>query len=376
MRVIIVGAGVVGTMAAWRIARAGHEVIVLEQFTLDHDRGSSYGDSRVVRSVYPDAFYTALMRDAYELWHELQSHFPDDKLFSPTGGLFFGPQEHPQMLAAEQALIAGGVAYELLDANECARRFPAFKLERDEIGLFEPSMGHVRASRCVLAAAELARKHGAVIHELMPITAISAAPSGAGVQVTTQDGETLHADRLVLCAGPWTGRLLAQHGMQLPLKVIRKTYIHLLPERRSEGFDAGRFPVWIDAATWAYGFPRLGDVPGVKVAIHAGGQETAPDEVDREVHDEDTAALLEYSRRRFPDLSDQIAYKKVCLYTSTPDEDFVIDAVPHLPGAFFIGGLSGHGFKFAPLLGEIAHALITDNIDSQSLTRFSLLRFP
>src|SRR5918993_1400960 len=112
MRVIIIGAGAVGTMAAWRIARAGHEVVVLEQFTMDHDRGSSYGDSRVIRSVYPDALYTALMRDAYVLWHEFQSQFPDQELFSPSGGLFFGPGDHPQMLAAEQSLITAGVTYE------------------------------------------------------------------------------------------------------------------------------------------------------------------------------------------------------------------------------------------------------------------------
>lgn len=373
MRVIIIGAGVVGTMAAWRLAQAGHDVVVLEQFNLDHDRGSSYGDSRVVRRVYTDRLYTALMADAYTLWHELQSRFPDRELFSTPGGLFFGPQGHPEMLAAERSLAASGVAYESLDAAKCADRFPALKLHGDEYGLYEPSMGYARASQCVRAAARLARQHGAVIHESTPVVAISATPQG-GVQVTTANGPAFEADRLVLCAGPWSGRLLAEQGIALPLRIVRKTYIHLLPERNKTDFETGRFPVWIDAQSWAYGFPRLGDVPGVKIAIHAGGQETSPGAVDRIVSDEDRDALVGYARRRFPDLSDEVVYEKVCLYTMTPDEDFIIDRMPGLPGAFMIGGTSGHGFKFGPLLGEIARILVDGAPTPYDLSRFSLAR--
>jgi len=372
MQVIVVGAGAVGSMAAWRLAQAGHEVTVFEQFLLDHDQGSSFGDSRVVRKVYPQGYYTEMMHGAYDLWDELQGNFPDRELFTKIGGLYFGPPDHPEMVSSEQSLIASGVPYERLNVAECARRFPALKLRPHEIGVFEPSMGYARASRCVLAAAELARKHGAVIHESTPVASI--ASHGNGVRVTTEDGETHDADRLVVCAGPWLGKILAARGIDLPLRVIRKTYVHLLPARNVESFEADKLPIWIDAEYWSYGFPRIGDVPGIKIAIHSGGEVTTPEAVERTLRDEDREALLECARERFPDLSDEIVYEKVCLYTKTPDEDFIIDRVPELPGAFLIGGTSGHGFKFAPLLGEIARKLVEGDAMPYELERFALGR--
>jgi sarcosine oxidase len=206
MRVIIIGAGVVGTMAAWRVAQAGHDVQVFEQFGLDHDLGSSYGDSRIVRRVYTDALYTHLMADAYPLWSELQSHFPDEELFSLPGGIFFGPQAHPQIAAAEEALNLSGVEYERLDAATFACRFPAVKLRDDEVALYEPSMGYARASRCVRAAATLARRHGARIHEHTPVKEIEA--SSNSLRVLTEAGEAASADKVLICAGPWTQRCL------------------------------------------------------------------------------------------------------------------------------------------------------------------------
>jgi monomeric sarcosine oxidase len=374
MRVIIVGAGIVGTMAAWRLAQAGHDVQVFEQFGLDHDRGSSYGDSRIVRRVYTDALYTALMADAYPLWSELQSHFPDQELFSLPGGIFFGPRTHPQIAAAEEALNLSGVEYERLDAATCARRFPAVKLRDDEVALYEPSMGYVRASRCVRAAAMLAKRHGAQIHQHTPIEEVECGANG-GLRVLNAKGEWLSADKVLICAGPWTQRYLARLGIAVALTVVRKTYLHLEPQRHHENFEASRFPVWIDADSLAYGFPRLGEVPGVKIALHGGGDVTTAETVDRAVQERDRIALHEYAARRFPDLSRHVVYEKVCLYTNTPDEDFIIDAVPDLPGAFFIGGLSGHGFKFGPLLGQIALALLTDAPTPYDLSRFACTRF-
>jgi monomeric sarcosine oxidase len=346
---------------------------VFEQFGLDHDLGSSYGDSRIVRRVYTDALYTSLMADAYPLWSELQSHFPDEELFSLPGGIFFGPQAHPQIAAAEEALNLSAVEYERLDAATCARRFPAVKLREDEVALYEPSMGYARASRCVRAAATLAKRHGAQIHEHTPVKEIEA--SSNSLRVLTEAGEAASADKVLICAGPWTQRCLTKLGIALPLKVVRKTYIHLEPERNHENFEAGRFPIWIDADSLAYGFPRLGEVPGVKIALHGGGEVVTPETVERTVQESDRAALHEYSARRFPDLSRRVVYEKACLYTNTPDEDFIIDAVPALPGAFFIGGLSGHGFKFGPLLGEIALGLLGDATMPYDLSRFSCTRF-
>jgi sarcosine oxidase len=373
MRVLILGAGVVGAMTAWRLAQAGHDVHVFEQFGLDHDRGSSYGDSRVVRRVYSDPFYTALMADAYPLWQEFQEQ-SSEELFSVVGGIMFGPSDLPDMRDAEVALEESAVPYERLNASQAALRYPALKLHDNEVALFEPSMGYARASHCVRAAVSLARASGATFHFETPIDSVEPA-RGGGCEVTTRSGEVFSGDRMLISAGPWAGGLLGRLGVDIPVQVVRKTYLHLQPERSAADFEVGHFPVWIDASSLAYGFPRLGDVPGVKIALHGGGEPTSPDEVRRELNDVDRQALLEYAAVRFPDLSSEIVYEKVCLYTNTPDEDFIVDEVRGLPGAFFIAGLSGHGFKFGPLLGSIATALLTGDAQPYDLSRFSLSRF-
>jgi sarcosine oxidase len=375
MKVIIIGVGAVGAMAAWRLAEAGHEVVCFEQFSLDHDLGSSYGESRIVRRVYPEAFYTDLMAEAYELWDELQSLVPDQELFSPSGGLFLGTPNSEDFRQAVSSLDASGVVYEKLSAEECMGRYPAFQLQPDEVALYEPRMGYARASQCVQAAVQLAQARGAVFHWNSSIAKIEAAANGVGATVFPSGGEPQRAERLLLSVGPWTQPLLAQWGVELPLQVIRKAYAHLEPERNADTFEKEQFPVWIDSQNWMYGFPRLGDAPGVKIALHPGGDPTTPETVQRTVRESDREQLRAYATARFPDLSERVVYEKVCLYTNTPDEDFIIDAVPGLAGAFLIGGLSGHGFKFTPLLGQIARRLIEGESVQPQLARFALSRF-
>src|SRR5262249_48713891 len=151
----------------------------------------------------PDALYTALMADAYRLWDELMADAGDSGLFVQAGGIFCGAADHPKVVAAQKALEASRVPHEVLDRVESARRFPAFHLESNEVAVYEPSMGYARASRCVRAAAELARWHGAQIREECEVTGIVAV-AGGGVRITLKSGETLAGDRLVITAGAWT----------------------------------------------------------------------------------------------------------------------------------------------------------------------------
>ena len=235
-------------------------------------------------------------------------------------------------------------------------------------------MGYARASRCVRTAARLARQQGATLHEHTPVARIEA--DANGVHVTTQAGGIVAGDRLLLTAGPWTGPRLADFGVSVPLVVTRQAYVHLEPTSHAEAFAVGRFPVWIDASTNFYGFPRLGDVPGVKLALHEHGIVTTPETVEREVTEADSETIRRYAHTRFPWLGDAVVYSKVCLYTNTPNEDFIIDAVPGLPHTFVVGGLSGHGFKFTPLLGQILADLATGTPIAYDLARFRLLDSP
>jgi monomeric sarcosine oxidase len=379
LRVLIVGVGGVGAMAAWQLAQAGHAVVALERFRVDHDFGSSYGDSRIVRRVYPDPLYTALMADSYSLWNELQALCARQGTAPPLvnlcGGMFFGPKSHPHLLAARSALAASRVPYEEWTAADRSAHFPALRLREDEIALYEPGMGFACASRCVRAAVDAALRMGAQIHEETVVTGIEA--SGAGVVATTERGERFHADRLLIAAGAWTQPLLASLGVSLPLVVTRQAYVHFAPAGDPENFEIGRLPVWIDAEANAYGFPHIGggEATGVKLALHDLGEATTPDAVNRLVTESDMERARRIVRERFDGLSERVVYAKVCLYTNTPDSDFILDSVPGLPAVTFVSACSGHGFKFTPLLGKIAGALVTDQTPPYDLSRFRLDRF-
>jgi sarcosine oxidase len=369
-RIAVLGAGGVGSAAARFLAREGHEVTVLEQFEPDHDRGSSYGTSRIIRKTYTDGFYTGLMGQAYPLWDELERE-AGEPLFERTGGLFFGPGDHPELAAIRRALKEQGVPFEELEPATCARRFPRLRLLPGESGVFEREAGFLRASACVRANLRLAVERGARVRARTAVEELEPRPSG--VRLALAGGEALELDRVIVAAGPWTARLLKRF-VALPFTVTRQTYCHFEPEVPAAEFGAERFPVWIDFATNFYGFPHDGRTPGVKVAWHEKGAPTDPDRVDRELHEADREPLRRYSAQHLPGLSSRVAFEKVCLYTMTPDHDFVVDHLPGEPRVTLVGGLSGHGFKFTVLLGRIAAWMATGQPVPWELSRFSLAR--
>jgi sarcosine oxidase len=370
MRVAVIGAGGVGSAAARFLAAEGHAVTVLEQFEVDHDRGSSYGQSRVIRRVYPDVFYTSLMDHAYRLWRELEAE-ADETLLLETGGLFLGSADHPEMRASENALREAGVPFEVWDARHTAERVPPLRLEPGEVAISQAESGLLRASRCVRANVRLARCRGAEVRENVMVAGFEGTP--AGVRIALTGGETLTVDRLVVTAGPWTPSLLAELG--LPLQVTRQTYVHLAPAGDGAAFRIGRFPVWIDMTTYFYGFPVHDELEGVKIALHQPGEETDPASVRRELDEADRSLLRDYAHRRFLGLTDRVVYEKVCLYTMTPDEDFIVDRHPADARIVIVGGLSGHGFKFTVLLGQIAATMAADGEPPHDLSRFAAGRF-
>lgn len=369
-RIAVLGAGGVGSAAARFLAREGHDVTVVEQFEPDHDRGSSYGASRIIRKTYPDPFYVALMQAAYPLWDELERE-AGEPLFARTGGLFFGPAE--PVAALSRGLREYGVSIDELDPAQCARRFPGLRLLPGESGMFEREAGFLRASACVQANLRLAVAHGARMRTRAVVEALE--PHPGGIRLALRGGESLEFDRVAIAAGPWTARLLANF-VRLPFLVTRQTYCHFEPQGSLEEFGADRFPVWIDMATNFYGFPHDGRTPGVKVALHQLGSPTDPDQVDRELHESDREPLRRYLAGRLPGLSPRIAFEKVCLYTMSPDQDFVVDHLPGEPRITWVGGLSGHGFKFTVLLGRIAAWMTAGEDVPWDLSRFSLARLP
>jgi sarcosine oxidase len=354
LRAGVVGAGIVGACTAFELASAGADVTVFEQFTIDHDRGSSYGDSRIIRRFYDDPYYTKLMSIAYPLWQRLEAA-SGVRLYERLGGLYFGPRDHPRLAAAIEGMSAVGASPELIAASKLRGRFPAFAFDDDEAGIVDDEAGSLRASRCVSAAVSAAVAAGAVLRTECRVQRVQT--SGASIAVRTADGESHRFDRVAVCAGPWAPRFIAQSTA--PVRATRQQYVHLRPTSHAEFFRDGSMPIWIDAAENWYGFPEHGDVAGVKIASHDFGETVDPDDVRRDVD----AAIVErtrrYARRRLPALENgEMTYAKVCLYTVSPDEDFIIDEMPDVPGCHYFTGCSGHAFKF----GTLAGAVIADRI--------------
>jgi sarcosine oxidase len=371
MKVAIVGVGGTGGAAARFLARAGHETVAFEQFAIGHAWGSSHGQSRIIRYTYADEVYTQMMGEAYPLWRELQEE-AGEELLARTGGVFFGDKASPVLASARAALDASHVPYELLDSVESRRRFPALRLAETEAALFQPDMGYLRATACVRANVRLARALGADVRERTPVREV--AQRGDKAIVTTESGEEHESDRVLVTAGPWMGRLLA--ALRLPLVVTRQQIVYLRPgDGAARNFEADRLPVWIDADANAYGFPSDGHIEGVKLASHHLGESVDPDAPRRPSDDSYASQMAGYAAARFDGLTRQVTHAETCLYTNTPDEDFLIDAVPNMPHVWLVSGCSGHGFKFTVLLGKIAGEAVTEGITPPYFSRFALSRF-
>ncbi|MBA3319539.1 MAG: N-methyl-L-tryptophan oxidase [Gemmatimonadales bacterium] len=367
---IVLGLGGFGSAAAyWLSRRAGKEVLGLEQFELGHVRGESQDHSRIIRLSYHTPGYVELAKFAFRAWEELERD-SGEQVVLRTGGLDVGPRESAIPLSSySDSMDAAGVQYEKLDAREIMRRWPQWRLTDDMHGLFQERGGIAMAARGNAAHVRMAREHGATLLERTPVEAIR--PAAGAVEVRTADA-TYRCRRLVITAGAWSNRALAPVGLELPLRVTKEQVTYFAPPNLP-AFQPERFPVWI----WMddpcfYGFPAFGE-PGPKVGQDAGGQETTGDtrtfDPDLEARDR----VIRFLERHLPGALGPIIYTKTCLYTLTPDWDFVLDRLPHQPEiAVAVGG--GHGFKFASLVGQILSELSIDGQAPRDLAPFRIDR--
>ena len=368
-KVIVLGLGGMGSAAAAHLARRGAEVVCIEQFVPGHDKGSSHGESRIIRQAYfEDPAYVPLLLRAYELWEDLDRDDPG--IFRPTGGLFLGTPETGAVSGSLASAREHDLPHQLLDAQEIRRRFPAFAPRDDEVGVFEERSGFVRPERTVLEHWRRAHAAGAA---LRPGRALAWEADGDGVRVRTAGG-TIEGDRLVVSPGAWAPSLLADLG--LPLVVSRQAVFWFRPTEPA-AYALGTHPVfvWERPGLSPYGFPCIDEDGGVKIGVHHRGPETDPDDVVREVSARDAAELADLVRPLLPSLPGTFLRGITCLYTTTPDHDFVIGPHPEHENVAIACGFSGHGFKFVPVVGEILADLALDGSTRHPIGLFDPTRF-
>jgi sarcosine oxidase len=350
----IAGLGAMGSMAALELTRRGRRVIGFDRYHPPHRFGSSAGRSRIIREAYFEhPQYVPLVRRAYEQWAALEAA-TGERLLVPTGGLMIGPPDGGLVAGARRSALEHGLEYEELTGAGIRSRFPGVFLSRpDEAGVFEPRAGVLRPEAAISAALRLAAGAGAVLRYDEPVLEWKA----NGAITLRTDREVVSVERLVLACGAWMPGLLPAGGP--PLSVARQTVFWFEPTGPRDAAGPDRVPVYI--WEWApgemfYGFPDLGD--GAKVAIHHQGVSVDPDNVNRHVDALEADRLRGIMADRTPLFNGRLLDSAVCLYTNTPDGDFVIDRLPEEPRVIVASPCSGHGFKFAPTIGEVVADLV------------------
>jgi sarcosine oxidase len=368
VEVAVVGVGAAGSAALWRLARRGVSCVGFEQFEPGHDRGSSTGESRIFRTAYFEgAGYVPLLQAALPLWRELEAE-TGQELLTLCGGLMIGPEPGRVWAGAHGSVRAHGLPHELLDTADLRRRYPQHVVADGDLAVFDPQAGFLRPEASIRAAAGRAQALGAGLSTGARVEAVE--PAGAGFRLRTAAGEW-EAERLVLAAGAWNPGFAA--GVPLTVERVVQTWWRA---DDPAAFTPERFPVFVrelEPGFTRYGVPST-DGQTVKVAGHGGGA-ADPDRVDREPHEADWTRTAAVVRERMRGLATPPARAKVCMYTNTPDEHFVIGEAPELPGALLLSACSGHGFKFASVLGEIAAVWATGQAPPFDLEPFSPRRF-
>lgn len=369
--VIVAGLGAMGSSTAAHLSRRGRKVLGLDRWTPGHRNGSSHGDSRIIREMYFEhPMYVPLLSRAYDLWAGVGREVGQE-LLNIHGGLMIGREDGMLVTGTVRSAREHDLAYDILSASEVGRRYPAFQLEPDLVAVLDPRAGWLDPERSNAAHLQLATQNGAELKFEEPV--ISWTADENGVTVTTSRG-TYDAEYLVLCVGARTRELLGD--LKLALEVERQAVFWMEAPGRDR-YAAADFPIWAyeyRPGHICYGFPEL--ERGVKASImHAGEIVRDADEVNRNVSDEEAAALRKALAPVLPDLTTaRIRERDVCLFTNTPDHDFVIDFHPVHRHVLISSACSGHGFKFASVIGEIQADLVVDGRSRFDLTPFSVGR--
>lgn len=373
---IVLGLGGMGSSALSALARRGIDVLGIDQEPAPHVRGSSHGGSRIIRRAYFEhADYVPLLDASFEGWRSLE-HASGTTCFHRTGVLLVGSERSSIIEASRASAGVHGVPVELLDPGRMRARFPQFSSDREWSGLFEPGAGFIDPEAGVRAHLEIARRAGASIRRPIKVVSVDGDDHEAVVRT---EREEIRTNRLVLAAGAWTASLLGDR-LRVSLVPQRKAMVWFKPvEPRT--CSSPEMPAWLiddgDAAGCYYGVPTWPGQPapiGVKVGFHGSGTVVDPN-ASHEIAPEVVRRFARDLAIRLPGVLERPLAAQACLYTMSPDEHFVIDRLPGRGSMVVVAGFSGHGYKFAPVVGEIAADLAIEGSTPRSAGFLGLDRF-
>jgi sarcosine oxidase len=370
---IVVGLGTHGSAAAAALARRGQRVLGIERFGRGETMGSASGWSRLIRTAhYEHPWLAPLATASWDRWLALERE-TGTPLLTRTGGLYGGPAASAIVAGARESVDDHGVVHEVLDAAEIHRRWPIVEPAEDTVAVFEEQAGTIRIDRAIETHLAVAERNGARLDFGRRLVDWRPA-AGGGFEVETADGRVDGAAHLVITTGPWIGEFVPD--LRLPLTVEREVPMWFRTTVDPALVRADRLPVWVlrDADTFFYGVP-YDPTLGLKVSIHHWGTFVDPDTVERDVGEAEVERVRTFLQRRMPAANGELVDAKVCLYTNAPDETFVIDRHPAAPGVAYASACSGHGFKFAPVIGEILADLVTTGSTTWPIDAFRADRF-
>ncbi|MPY91167.1 MAG: N-methyl-L-tryptophan oxidase [Luteitalea sp.] len=369
--VIVIGLGAMGSAALFHLARRGCTVLGLERFNIPHDRGSSHGITRIIRlAYYEHPSYVPLLRRAYELWDELERSAGIPLRYT-TGSIDAGPAASAVVEGSLQSCQEHDLPHEVLTSTELTERFPGYWLPNEFVAVLQPQGGFLLPELCISYHVIGAQGAGAEVHAREQV--LEWEPSPRGVVVTTERG-VYEAEKLIVSAGAWMGKLVPPlSGLAVPERQVLAWMQPLRPDL----FRPERFPVFnlvVEEGRY-YGFPVFG-IPGFKVGrYHHRDEVVDPDTMDWACHPEDERLLRAFTDRYFPAAAGPTTAMHACMFTNTPDKHFVLDMLPSLPQVIVASPCSGHGFKFASVVGEILADLATDGTTRHDISLHRLGRF-
>ncbi|WP_122088386.1 N-methyl-L-tryptophan oxidase [Halalkalicoccus subterraneus] len=368
---IVIGVGGMGSATSYQLAKRGRDVLGLERYDIPHAMGSSHGVSRIIRlAYYEHPSYVPLIRRAYELWDEIQTRHGEQLLFE-TGSIDAAPEDDPLFEGSLRSCEEYDIDHEVLTGAEVNERYPGYDIPDEHMAVYQPNGGYVLSERAIVAHVMAAQNEGARIQARERAT--DWRPEGDGVRVTTDRGEYT-ADNLVIASGAWAAKHVeALDGLAIPQRQV----LAWLQPQKPKQFMPENFPVWnlqVEEGRF-YGLPTV-KVPGFKFGRYMHReQDVDPDEMNRQPEPEDERLLREFAENHFPQGTGPTMQLATCMFTNTPDEHFVIDRHPEHPQVVFGAGFSGHGYKFASVIGEVLADLASDGRTDHPIDFLSLARF-